>query len=368
MLTGDEFLQIQSTLTQVLALNGGKVWFRNVYAGPDFMVALNEFVGPAASDEQVAGGAIHACMLREWIDDPCWLVRLLGQVKANAGVAGIGSVPNIDALIARLNNKINVLDEIWYAHWVEGGLPFVDRTPLRDTLREFARSSGRAILRIEGDPDTGKTYSKELLEHVSASSGWSFRLINVEVERGSEITMNALSLAQIIVGEMGFPNSITDSTLPDPTVHNISLLQTWILRCARASEKRWWFFLDGFGLLPETNSARNLIQGLADKIANSSHRQWLRLILVDYDNPLSRVEEEKIAFDRPNSPLTPETAVPAVHDCLDRLYREIGRTPTPGELQLKAEALLSNIPATDSWIITINKRLRAAAKGIRNGQ
>jgi hypothetical protein len=368
MLTGEEFKEIQTALTQIVALNG-RPFFQTVFAGPDFLVALNKNVGLAASDEQVAAGAIHACLRREWMDEPCWLIRLLSQVKANGGVAGVNQVANIDAVIQRLNQKVNVLDEIWYTHWVEGGLlPFVDRTPLRDTLKDFSRSVGRAILRIEGEPNTGKSYSKQLLEHVSASEGWSFRIISIEVEKGSEIGMNAMVLAQLIIGEMGFPNSVSDSGLQDLTVHNIPMLQTWILRCARESDKRWWFFLDGFGTLPESNTARSLIQGLADKIANGSYRENLRMILVDYDKPLSRVEEEKVAFDRSDTPLTAQVAEQAVYDCLDRLYRQLGRVPAKDELETKAKALLTDIPAVEPWIVALNKRLRAAAKAIRNGQ
>jgi hypothetical protein len=366
MLREDEFVQIHTVLTQILASNG-KAWFQTVYAGPAFLVELNRMVGPAASDELVAAAAIHTCMIREWTDDPCWLVRLLMQVKALSGVGGITSVPNVDQLIQRLHDRINVLDDIWYTHWVQNGLPFVDRTPLRDTFRDISRTAGRAVVRIEGDPHTGKTYSSRLLEHVSMSSGWSFRVIKVEVESGSEITMNALSLSQIIVGEMGFPSAASDSPLPDHTVHDIQLLQTWILGSARASQKRWWLFLDGFGKLPQNNSARNLIQGLADKIANSNYRECLRLILVDFDKPLSRVEEEQVAFDRPDTRLPDPIAQLAIHDCLARLYKELGRTATAGELLAKTQAVLANIPAEESWIATVNKRLRAAAKGIRNG-
>jgi len=367
MLKPHEFDQIQLVLTQILAMNDARGWLRTVYSGPTFMVELNEMVGQTASDEQVAAAAIRTCMLREWADDPCWLVTLLRRVKESSGVGGIGIVPDIDPLIQRLMNKVNVLDDIWYTPWVQDGLPFVDRAPLRDTLCDLARVNGRSILRIEGGPDTGKTYSSQLLEHVSLASGLSFRVIKVEVESGSEIMMNALSLAQIIVGEMGFPNTVADSGLPDPTVHHIPLLQTWILRCALNSKTRWWFFLDGFGLLPENNTARNLIQGLADKIANGNFRQWLRLILVDYDKPLSRVEDEKVVFDRPDPQLPTPVAEAAIRECLERLYRELGRTPQPGELEAKAQALLANIPPADPWIVTVNKRLRAAAKGIRNG-
>lgn len=368
MLTGDEFEEIRGVLTQILAVNGGRVWLQSVYTGPAFIVELNEKVGQAASDDQVAAAAIRVCMLREWQDDPCWLVRLLNQVKANSGAGGIGGVTNVDAIIKRLKRKVNVLNEAWHVPWVRDGLPFIDRTLLRETLKEVACLAGRPILRIEGESGSGKTYSSELLEYVSQSGAWSFRVIKVPVEEGSEIMMNALVLAQIIVGEMGFKNSVADSGLSDPTVHHIPLLQTWILQCARSSGKQWWLFLDGFRALPETNSARDLIQGLADKIANGNYRQWLRLVLSDYDKPLSRVEEERVAFDRPDQRLSDDIALLAVRECLEHLYKEIGRTAASGEIEAKSQAVLTGLPNGQSWIETLSKRLRAVAKGIRNGQ
>jgi hypothetical protein len=368
MLTSGEFDEIAAVLTQILAMNGaGRAWFAGVYGGPTFLVVLDTLAGPAASDQQVAAAAIRACMLREWLDDPCWLLRLMRQVKANGGAGGIGMVANAEAIIARLEQRINVLDDVWYTPWVRDGLPFFDRGPLRDTLKTLARNTGRPILRIEGDPASGKSYSSQLLEYVSQETTWSFQVINVEVTEGSEIMMNALSLAQIIVGEMGFKNTVADSGLPDPTVHNIPLLQTWILQSARASGKQWWLFLDGFRKLPEKNTARDLIQGLGDKIANGNYRQHLRLILSDYDKALSRVEEEKVAFDRPQR-LPDAEALPAVRDCLSRVYREANRAPAEGELDAKAQAVLLGIPPDEAWVVAVSKRLKAMAKGIRNGQ
>jgi hypothetical protein len=331
------------------------------------MIDLNKMAGPTASDEQIAAATLHACMLREWAEDPCWLVKLLLRLKDSSGVAGIGVVQNIDLLIQRLNNKVNVLDEIWYTHWVQDGLPFVDRAPLRDTLRDLARVNGRSILRIEGDSCSGKTYSSQLLEHVSLTSGLPFRVINIKIEKGSEIGMDALLLSRMIVGEMGFPSTVANSGLTDPTVHEIPVLQTWILGSVSNSKARWWLFLDGFRFLPESNSARNLIQGLAEKIATGSFRQWLRLILVDYDKPLARVEDERIVFDTPDRQLPSQLAEANIRDCLNHLYLDLGRVPQPGELETKAQALLTNIPPTEPWIVTVNKRLRAAARGIRNG-
>ena len=113
---------------------------------------------------------------------------------------------------------------------------------------------------------------------------------------------------------------------------------------------------------------RDLIQGLADKIANGNYRQWLRLVLSDYDKPLSRVEEERVAFDRPDQRLADDVALTAVRECLEHLYKEIGRTPAAGEIEAKSQAVLAGIPDGQPWISTLSKRLRAVAKGIRNGQ
>ncbi len=368
MLTSSEFDEIASVLTQILAVNSiGRAWYLAVYGGPGFSVLLDELAGPAASDHLLAAAGIRVCLMREWTDDPCWLLKLLNQVRANAGAGGVGLVSNVDAIIDRITRKINILDEVWYSPWVRDGEPFFDRGPLRDTLKNVSRTTGRAILRIEGDADSGKTYSSQLLEYVSQETAWSFQVINVEVEKGSEITLNALSLAQIIVGEMGFRHTVADSGLADPAVHSIPVLQTWILQSARASGKQWWLFLDGFRLLPEKNTARDLVQGLADKIANGSYRQYLRLILCDFDKPLSRVDEDKMLFDRPQRLSDPD-ALLAVRECLRRLYIAENKIPAPGELDARAQAVLLNLPADEPWIVSVSRRVKATARGVRNGQ
>jgi hypothetical protein len=369
MLTPEEFGDIKAVLVEVLARNGGSPYFQAVFASPEFMVKLSEGAGPAASHEQVSGAAIQVCMRREWLDTPCWLLILLGAVKRDMGQGGVGTVLNIDKIIDRIVRRINILNEIWYTHWVEFEIPFFDRSQLRQTLVDFSSVGGRGILRIEGDPKTektGRSYTHELIEYVSDKRGRSFRVIRVKLEDGSEIGIDALLLSQLIVGEMGKPNAVSDSPLPDPTVHNIPLLLCWILRCARDSNTQWWLLLDGFWRLPEKNSARDLIQGLADKIGNESHRQHLRMVLIDYDKPLSRVDDAKVAYDRPDR-LPDSDALKALKECLRVVYADCDRMPTDSELETRSLAVLTNIPATQPWIVAINQRVRATAKGIRNG-
>ncbi len=367
MLRPSEFDAIQVVLTRILAMNQSRQYFTALFDA-SFFVELSEIAGPAATDEQVAAAALRVCVRREWLEDPCWLVRLLMQIGGHAGLAGVGVVPNLNDIVQRLNDRINVLNEIWHSSWVRNGFPFADRAALRETLEDLSSAGGRAILRIEGDPRSGKTYTTELLEYVSEASAWKFKIIQVKIEEGGDQGMNALTLAQIIVGEMGFANTPRDSPLLDPTVHNISSLLSWILRCAINSGRQWWLFFDGFRFLPQQNSARSLAQGLADKIANGSHRQYLRLILTDFDTLLSRVDDEKIAYDRLVTPLPDPEARAAVRDCLDRVYKDAKRNPAPGDLDARTEAVLAGIPPNEAWTPALSKRLRAMARGIRNGQ
>lgn len=368
MLTPVESAQVQEVLTEILAISGGRAYFQTVFGGPEFMVALGALAGPASSDQQVAAAAILACKNREWLDNPSWLEMLLDAVRKEGQTGGVKTVPDISAIINRVHKKINILDDVWDAHWLQNGLPFLDRSGLRDTLKEIWRADGRSILRIEGDSRSGKTYSNELLEHASMSMNWAFRVIKVEVEKGSEIGMDALVLSQILVGEMGFPITPDATIVPDRNVPSIPLLQTWILSTARASKARWWLFLDGFSSLPKTNSARQLIQGLAEKIANSSFREVLRLILSDYNEPLSRVSTAKVAFDSADTQIPETSAMTAVSQCLNKLFRELQRVPQEGQLDSLAHVILQPVPADKSWMETVHQRLTAVAKGIRNGQ
>jgi hypothetical protein len=366
MLTSLEIDDLQAVLTEVLSVQG-RNWLKTVFAGPAFFTLLSEEIGPAASDTEAAAGAIRVCIRRDWQEDPCWLLRLVQTVDAESGNNGISFVANAGQIILRLQQKINVLDERWYDQWLQSGVPFLYRPQLRDSLRELARVTGRPILRIDGAPDSGKSYSNELLQHVSQSNAWNFEVIPIEVGDGMDLAINALTLSQQIVGEMGFKNGVSDSPLADPTVHNIPLLVTWILQSARNSNKQWWLFLDGFRFLSNKNSARALIQGLADKIANGAHKQWLRLVLIDYDEALVKVDEEKVAYDVVPPAIPAAKAQREVENCLNALYRQIGRSVTTNEVQAKAAAVIANIPANKPWMMGLNTLVKAAAKGIRNG-
>ena len=362
LLTDTEFESVLGVLTNILAVQGGRAWFGQVFAGPDFPKALSAAAGPTASDEQVAAAAIQVCLDHEWLDKPvCWLERLLAAIRNEGGAGGVGVVADIDQILARVHNEINVLDEVWYHNWLRNDAPFVDRGPLRNALTSFARADGRPILRVEGDPKTGKSYSRELLEYVSQNSRWSFEVVPVEIQEGAGFDINSVRLTQLIVGGMGASPALSESGLPDPAEEDIQLLLNWIWRVASNARKKWWIFLDGFRFVHPRNSARKLIQALAERIANGNYRQWLRLILVDYDEPLSRVDEDdRVAYDRPDPA---KADVTAVADCLRQLYSRRGVAVSIPDLMVKAQAIVSALPP-GAYFATLYKLVKAAGKSI----
>ncbi|HEY6321602.1 MAG TPA: hypothetical protein VJA16_08610 [Thermoanaerobaculia bacterium] len=123
-----------------------------------------------------------------------------------------------------------------------------------------------------------------------------------------------------------------------------------------------------FGRLAAKNDARDLIQDLADQIANAGVRQFLRLILVAYDEPLAKVEEERLAYDWVPSRLSESIAQQSVMECLAAVYRKVGRKASAKELEAKAAAVLANRHAGVPWIKSMNRNLKSAARGIRDGR
>jgi hypothetical protein len=362
VLTETEFDDILKVLTDILAMNGGRAWFNTVFQGPEFPKLLSVAIGQTGSDEQVAGAAIQVCINREWLDEtPCWMERMLISIHKQ-GETGIGEVTNMPVIIDRIHNKINIRDQIWYHNWVLDDRPFVDRNLFRETLTQVARVDGRPILRIEGESKTGKSYSRQLLQYVSLTSQWSFKVIQVEIREGTGFTMNSLRLAQQSVGEMGGSTALTETGVADPSEDDIPLLLTWIWRIACNASKRYWIFLDGFRFLHQKNSARSLIQALADKIANGNYRQWLRLVLVDFDEELTQVDEEdSVAYDRPDPA---KADANAILDCLRQCCIKKNKTPDDAALLLKAQAIVASALANQPYFVNLNKTMKAARKSL----
>jgi hypothetical protein len=353
VLTREEVEAITPVLTDLIARNG-RNWFISALLPSTFLSELSIVAPQTASDDLVSAAALQVCINKEWPQVPgqtSWLELLLAAIAAQ----GLTPVPDLTAtIIPRIRRRENILDQTWDEEWLLNDFPFFDRVDLRQAVRSFAPLGGKPVLRIEGPSKVGKTYSKELFEKVSLTGAWSFRVVKVELKNGAQIAMNALTLAAALVQGMNCDADTSTLPLAEPKDQNILLLKGWVLQKAGSTRQKWWFFLDGFRYLPPGNSARLLIQALADSIANDNYRERLRLILVDYDEELDQVEEDRVAWER----LTPgvldeQYLLPHVTRCL--------RIKSPNlpasQLDAKAQAALAGLPNDGTRLKELRKRI-----------
>jgi hypothetical protein len=359
VLTRIEIDAITPVLTQLVSRAGGRNWFIGALLPSAFLPELSIVAPQTASDDFVAAAALQICINKEWPEQPgqpCWLELVLTAVAAQ----GLTVVPNLTSVtIPRIQRRENILDQTWDEEWLLNDFPFFNRTELRSAVRSFAPLTGKPVLRIEGPTKVGKTYSKELFEKVSLTGAWAFRVVKVELKNGAQITMNALTLATALVQGMDCDPDTSSLPLAEPKDQNILLLKGWVLQKAGGTRKKWWFFLDGFRFLPPGNSARALIQALADSIANDNYRERLRLILVDYDEDLEQVEEDRVAWERVSPGILDEQyLLPHVKRCLNIKSPQL----PANQLDAKAKAALVGLPTDGTRLKELRKRIIILSK------
>jgi hypothetical protein len=153
--------------------------------------------------------------------------------------------------------------------------------------------------------------------------------------------MNSVKLTQRIVSKLGGSPTLIESGEENPSQDDMGVLLDWIWRVAsdtRNGGRKFWIFLDGLRFLQPRNSARKLVQALAEQIGNGNYRQRFRLILVDFDERLTRVDEEqRVTYDRPTAAAADAAAV---EECLKQLNTLSGNKIPAKEIPVRARAIV----------------------------
>ena len=106
---------------------------------------------------------IDAADSQRWLRD--LVQRLADQFAARFEFAGL--LAEID----RSTTPKTVADPFQEV-LLDGGRPFVNRSPLRANLLDLTNPAGAAVLLVDGAPKTGKTFSFYLINHVAPTQGY----------------------------------------------------------------------------------------------------------------------------------------------------------------------------------------------------
>ena len=158
---------------------------------------------------------------------------------------------------------------------------FVNRTTLRSHLRTLVSTeSSYRVLAISGEPDTGKSHSRSLIEHVAKASGVRIAYFDAAIPQPIEDA--CLQLAD----RMG----MSDATIEDMEKRVLvdkadparigRKFASWLLNATEKLAERWWLIIDGLST-PDNPHAilRDHLVGALLEVARDDDRSS-RIVLI----------------------------------------------------------------------------------------
>ncbi|MEU7281703.1 hypothetical protein AB0A69_23450 [Streptomyces sp. NPDC045431] len=213
-------------------------------------------------------------------------LRLVEAVAASDRLAVRPEVAKAHEFLERLREDRNVhasQDSFRTLVLKNGTEAFIDRQNLRETLRRFVDDPEKSVLVVDGDPDSGRSYTYKLIRHVGQHSG--FRPARVTLSPAATAARVLRRLAEFV----GEPHAAGPSP-PDPAGRDDPLASLedavhWVVRRAATGEDTFWLVLDECDKLDATSDVWDLIGQLALAVyehAAVRGEQAPRLVLLGY--------------------------------------------------------------------------------------
>ena len=179
----------------------------------------------------------------------------------------------------------------YYACFLPNG-PFVDRDLLRPMLEQLHDPPAQAtkkprILVVTGDPSSGKSHTKYLLNHLGERFGFQPALVDYSRWSGGEVT--AVDLGQRVAKRLGCTvPEVGDEQL---TRWNTIFFDTIVPEIANAAH---WLVID-FGRVNISNEVKEFVDELAVQINDAMPN--VRLVLLGYGKPLTTAVKRLVERD-----------------------------------------------------------------------
>jgi hypothetical protein len=248
---------------------------------------------------------LEYCVLSRWALKPSLLELLLIRLVDVAGNGKLASMRD------RVHNRIDPNPDIFQAQWVLANQPFFDRKEIRTSAKLLIERSEQPILRVNGPRGSGKTYTSELLAFVMEKGRPDLHVAVASLEDMSGPSYEVTELAETLT----LPMQI-DEPMPTPSTSSYpAALCRWIVRNALRQPGMWVFILDGFGQRDVKADVQELVKNLVKQVLTPEIAKRLRLVLLDYDQPLTGNWRARTLDDNLSDP----TAVSAVDlvECLN---------------------------------------------------
>lgn len=236
---------------------------------------------------------------------------------------------------------------------------FIDRQKLRETLRQFVGDPEKSVLLVDGDPDSGRSYTFNLIRHIGQHHG--FRPARVTLSPTSTADKVIRRFAEFVADPRTGVAPLNPTELND-LLPSIDDAVHWVVGRATAAEDRFWLVLDECDKLEPSSDVWDFIGQLALAIyerAAVSGDQAPRLVLLGY-GPSMR----QLPYDLRGS-LCRDTARIAERDDLRKFFDQYFHESPPGFLG-DAEPCESTIAGLVD--VAVEEVLRAAEADLNSGE
>lgn len=257
-----------------------------------------------------------------------------------AGVDALTGAGNAEAriLLTRLREDEAVLhsaqDPFRTLVLANGTQVFIDRNGLREKLRAFIADPEQSVLVVDGEPDSGRSYSYHLIRHLGQHCG--FRPVRVTLSRTSTAARLVERLDDFVSGPGADRTPLNPTQLNDPLPAIDDAVHRIVSR-ATAAEERFWLVLDECDQLDPNADVWDCIGKLALAVYEHTpvRREAVpRLVLLGY-SPTMR----QLPYDIRRNECR-DTARAVGEDDLREFFREFFTQEHPGSDSTAVPALV----------------------------
>lgn len=217
------------------------------------------------------------------------------------------------------------------------GVPFVARDELRDALRNFF-TIGRRVLVVNGPTYSGKTYSLQMINHLSeALRGYNVASISLKEEGTTRLSPH--DVAASLAYQMGFTDT-PPARAAEMDSRWAKRIRDWLIGKVRASGTPWVFVFDGFDDRDLPDDTHELIHDLIVRVGNRSVPA-LRLVLLSYRRIVPDEARRNVRYE-----VLSEVDRGDVRAFFETLYTDAGGGYEEAALDALVDEVFSSLPAT----------------------
>jgi hypothetical protein len=315
-----------------------------------------------AMAREAAEHTIALCLGDRWTAEPSWMESVIIRMNMSA------QRQQFDDIINRIRGHIDPNPDPFASTWLSEDLPFFDRRDLRLLTKVLLTSQSRPVLRINGPDGAGRSYTLRIIGEWARSQAGETNVAAAQVPVDAAEVYQLIELVEQIAIALQQPGKYEAVPEQRNSVYP-SQLARWVLGKAMAKPGIHVIVIEGAGVEtgnPDSDEDLNkdirlFLTELAQKVCEPAVRQRVRLVLINYHQPLSSVLSADMDEESVQDPshLSTIDLLPCMGELNARRVQR-GKQPLQAELPAVASEILARAPPTGKMrLLYVHEQLRA---------